>query len=208
MAPVVSDAVSRREARMRGAARSLFLELGYRVSMDAVAQRAGVSKQTVYAHFGDKQQLFKCVVLQMLESDAPPPGDDGELRDDLVAFARAHLTNIYRADSVAACRMLIGEAARFPAEALALYEAAAARIQVRLKARLSRAVGSGQLRDVDLQSAADLLLGMLDGTDHHRRLFGLAGRDGVEIDDWSDFAVDAFLRAFSIEFATSTRKQS
>jgi len=205
MRSALENTVSKREKRMREAARTLFLELGYRVSMDAVAQRAGVSKQTVYAHFGGKPQLFKSVVEEMLESHTATAGVDGDLRVDLLAFARTHLAHIYQADSIAACRMLIGEAARFPAEAQALYETAAERIQEQLRTRLAQALQAGQLRDVDAPMAAELLLGMLDGTDHHRRLFGMAGRTSEQINSWSEFAVDGFLRAFSPEFVTSTR---
>jgi AcrR family transcriptional regulator len=45
------------------AAVELFLDDGFdRTSMDAVAERAGVSKTTVYAHYGDKVGLFRAVV--------------------------------------------------------------------------------------------------------------------------------------------------
>ena len=30
--------------------------------MDAVAQRAGVSKQTVYSHYANKEELFKACI--------------------------------------------------------------------------------------------------------------------------------------------------
>lgn len=43
-----------------------FLQSGYDgTSMDRVAQAAGVSKQTVYSHFGDKEGLFKALVEQV-----------------------------------------------------------------------------------------------------------------------------------------------
>lgn len=53
---------SKREAVL-DAAVELFLELGFdQTSMDAVAAQAGVSKTTVYAHFGDKLELFRAVI--------------------------------------------------------------------------------------------------------------------------------------------------
>ena len=37
----------------------LFSELGFaQTSMDKIAKKAGVSKQTVYSHFGSKDELF------------------------------------------------------------------------------------------------------------------------------------------------------
>lgn len=45
------------------AARQLFLRDGYeRTSVDAITTAAGVSKPTLYDHFGDKEQLFSAVV--------------------------------------------------------------------------------------------------------------------------------------------------
>ena len=48
------------------AASEMFLAEGFdRTSLDQIAQRAGVSKQTIYSHFADKEALFKaiCAVL-------------------------------------------------------------------------------------------------------------------------------------------------
>ncbi|WP_323746238.1 TetR/AcrR family transcriptional regulator [Catenulispora pinisilvae] len=51
------------------AARDLFVSQGVdRVSMDAVAARAQVSKATVYSHFGDKQRLFRAILADAAES--------------------------------------------------------------------------------------------------------------------------------------------
>src|SRR5689334_18399264 len=45
------------------AATDVFLRHGYvAASMDEVAAVAGVSKQTVYKHFGSKEQLFLAVI--------------------------------------------------------------------------------------------------------------------------------------------------
>jgi AcrR family transcriptional regulator len=43
-----------------------FLEFGYLgTSMDKIAQTAGVSKQTLYSHFGDKEGLFKALIYEV-----------------------------------------------------------------------------------------------------------------------------------------------
>src|SRR3954447_25758214 len=51
------------------AARDLFVREGVdRVSMDAVAARAVVSKRTVYDYFGDKRSLFLAILSDVSES--------------------------------------------------------------------------------------------------------------------------------------------
>ena len=45
---------------------SQFLQDGYLgASMDRIAQAAGVSKQTLYSYFGDKQSLFQALIRQV-----------------------------------------------------------------------------------------------------------------------------------------------
>ncbi|MGR5119981.1 TetR/AcrR family transcriptional regulator [Vibrio astriarenae] len=51
------------------AAGKLFTEVGYAVSMDQIAKAANVSKQTVYAHFKTKDELFETCVKTRCESN-------------------------------------------------------------------------------------------------------------------------------------------
>ncbi|GIF69409.1 TetR family transcriptional regulator [Asanoa ishikariensis] len=49
------------------AARAAFLREGYNVGMEAIARSAGVSKVTIYNHFGNKEALFIAVVGDALD---------------------------------------------------------------------------------------------------------------------------------------------
>lgn len=113
------------------AAREAFLAGGYAgTSMDDVAASAGVSKQTVYAHFSDKARLFH----ELIESDiATSDGarhplvttlaDTDDLERDLVIFARAHVADVMQPHLLRLRRMLMAEAERFPELAAAWYDA-------------------------------------------------------------------------------------
>ncbi|WP_406060344.1 TetR/AcrR family transcriptional regulator [Streptomyces sp. NBC_01077] len=72
-APTGPRAARKRQAVVR-AARDLFLREGFGVGMDAIAAEAGVSKVTVYNHFGSKEALFTAVVAGVLDE---PLGDGG-----------------------------------------------------------------------------------------------------------------------------------
>src|SRR5882672_10425355 len=58
----------RKHAAIAAAALVLFARDGYeRTSVDAIAAEAGVSKRTVYSHYGDKENLFLSVVRETYE---------------------------------------------------------------------------------------------------------------------------------------------
>ncbi|HUR05833.1 MAG TPA: TetR/AcrR family transcriptional regulator [Nonomuraea sp.] len=57
------------------AAIQVFTDLGYaRASVDTIAAQAGVGKQTVYGHFGDKEQLFLAAIQEARSAVAGTPG--------------------------------------------------------------------------------------------------------------------------------------
>ena len=57
-----TGAFLKREQILQGATR-VFLQHGYAgTSMDRVAAEAGVSKQTIYSHFQDKEGLFTALI--------------------------------------------------------------------------------------------------------------------------------------------------
>lgn len=113
------------------AARAEFLVHGYAgTSMDEVAVRAAVSKQTVYAHFSDKSRLFD----ELIRTDiAESPGSRHSLvhtmaatehaERDLRIFARAHVADVIQPDLIRMRRLLMAEAERFPDLAAAWYHA-------------------------------------------------------------------------------------
>jgi len=62
-----SFAAVQRRQRVHAAVRELLAEQGFRISMDAVAARAGCSKQTLYAQFGSKQALLRSMIDEHLD---------------------------------------------------------------------------------------------------------------------------------------------
>lgn len=104
------------------AATDEFLAHGFTTAtMDGIAARAGVSKRTVYDHFGGKERLFRSVVdgvaarsqaiTAALRADLSTMEDPAsELEGLAVAYARG----VTRPDVIRLRRLVIREAERFP----------------------------------------------------------------------------------------------
>ncbi len=68
------------------AALELFCERGIdATSMDAIAEKSGVSKATIYKHWPDKAALCLDVLTKLHEVDSRPVFDSGDIRADLEA---------------------------------------------------------------------------------------------------------------------------
>ena len=94
-----------KRASILEAAKRLFLDQGYQgVSMDQIATAAGVSKLTVYSHFGDKETLFseaiaaKCREVLPDELFVSPP--EGPLHEQLCAIGHAFFALITSEEAI------------------------------------------------------------------------------------------------------------
>lgn len=85
----------RRQRDMLWAASDVFAAFGHDLAnMQMIAESAGVTKATFYAHFGDKAQLFRAVIeywMEELPEPSLPSEVNGELRSCLEAVAQALL---------------------------------------------------------------------------------------------------------------------
>jgi TetR/AcrR family transcriptional repressor of mexJK operon len=181
--------------RVLRAAGEAFLRSGYHASVDDIARRAGVAKQTVYHHFPSKDRLFEAAACDLakhvlVELDAGA----GKVRPALLGFARAYRKRVLGAQGLAMFRTLTAEVPRFPDLARAVYQGGAGAMVRRLAAFLQAAMEKGELRRDDPQFAAELFLSMLAGQERVRRLYGLNGAEAES--RRVPRIVDCFLRAY------------
>jgi TetR/AcrR family transcriptional repressor of mexJK operon len=153
--------------RVLRAATSSFLARGYGSSVDDIARRAGVAKQTVYQHFANKDELFKAVagdlakrVLVKLEG--------GDIRESLIRFAVEYRKRALGAQGIATFRTLVPEVPRFRALARDMYANTAGEMVRRLAGFLQQ-----KLNVPDPEFAAEMFLSMLTGHDRLKRLFAV-----------------------------------
>jgi AcrR family transcriptional regulator len=116
---VLSAVVSpKQEQILRGAMR-VFLRSGYAgTSMDRVATDAGVSKQTIYSHFRDKEGLFTALIERATIRHFQETFCSESLRGDpaimLRQIAETYFSKVVNQEYLSLFRLIIAESARFP----------------------------------------------------------------------------------------------
>src|SRR5262249_52918966 len=121
-APLPETRSTRKRKAILAAAPPVFPRKGYlRTSMDEIAALAGVSKQTVYKHFVDKEGLFNEIVTSTVNEASDPVHDEvlnladsGDLEADLRDLARRELAMVMKPQLMQLRRLVIGEVSRFP----------------------------------------------------------------------------------------------
>ncbi len=184
------------------AATEIFLERGFgAASMDAVAQRAGVSKATVYKHFGSKEQLFGAIVearcRELLAPLVIPEIRENDPQSTLRAIAERFMDLILDDRALAFYRVVIAQSVRFPELARAFYENGPGRAIKSLADYLAEENARGRLAVSDPIRAAEQFFSLLSGYVHVRALLGMEPyRQAPDLDGHIAGAVETFLRAF------------
>ncbi|MGA7938168.1 MAG: TetR/AcrR family transcriptional regulator [Kovacikia sp.] len=122
-------AISQKREQILQGAMQVFMQSGYaETSMDRVAAEAGVSKQTIYSHFQDKEGLFKALMERVtLDRFHTLFCIEGQLSEDSVrkqlseepAIVLRQIAETFvglKSDQeyISLLRVIVGESSRFP----------------------------------------------------------------------------------------------
>ncbi|MGA2210859.1 MAG: TetR/AcrR family transcriptional regulator [Acidimicrobiales bacterium] len=151
----------RRHRQIREAAIGAFLASGYEgATMEEIAARAGVSKQTVYKHFTDKEHLFADIVLSTADDMSALVGliseqlpSTTDLAGDLEHLAETFLVALMQPRVLRLRRLVISSADRFPEISSAWYEKGFERVLGALASSF-RALADRDLLVIDDEMAA------------------------------------------------------
>jgi TetR/AcrR family transcriptional repressor of mexJK operon len=184
--------------RILEAALEVFLEHGWQSSLDTIAERAGVARQTLYNHFPSKEALFAEAGKACSASLAVTLEDDqGSLRERLIAFSRAFRAKVMSEQGLAMCRMMIAEAPRFPDLTKMMFDAGPGATRKRLAAVLAGAMEKNEIKKDDPDFAAEILLALLGGFSRTEKLCTNFSETEAENEKSVQRIVDIFLRAFA-----------
>lgn len=192
-----------KRAAILAAAKALFLDHGFEgVSMDQIAARAGVSKLTVYSHFGDKDALFIDAVESHCDEQVPTalftPAPHQPLAERLAGIARAVYALMASPEAVSGFRLMCASLRADSALADRFWSAGAGHLQSGFAALLARRTAAGELAVEDPALAASQFFALLRGDLHPRLVMGCDALAGFDVEAHIQATVDTFLRAYAV----------
>jgi len=151
-----------RDEAILTAALDLLQQRGYRdLTIESVAEQAGVGRPTIYRRWPSKPALVVAALARSTRL-AVPPVDTGSLRRDLIALQRHRLELMSTSASRRVTAGLIGDLAADPELAESYVREYLAPRRAVVWEVLQRGVDRGELDpDIDLAFAYDLLAGPL-----------------------------------------------
>ncbi|MCW2522401.1 MAG: transcriptional regulator, TetR family [Frankiales bacterium] len=145
------------------ATRDLLTIGGYeRLTIEAIAARAGVGKQTVYRWWPSKAAIVaEAVLAGVIGGPSTVLDDTGDIAADLGSWIQQMTSGLGDPQAGALTRALTVASAERETDAERLYEKSVAPLRDNLLRRLSGAASAGQIRpDADLEAVADAIMGV------------------------------------------------
>jgi AcrR family transcriptional regulator len=147
------------------AALEVFGECGLaNARLQDIAERAGVSKGTIYLYFPNKEELFREMIRQTAVAaieraeQANVPGTPG---NQLLAFMRGYWAFVRSPVFITIYRLVLGELHQFPDLAKFYADEVVARGQKLIGGIIRRGIDEGEFRDIDPMVAARMVVALI-----------------------------------------------
>jgi AcrR family transcriptional regulator len=176
-------------------------ERGLAAPMSAIAHHAGVSKQTVYNHYGSKAELMRALMQRRVESitaSLREPGAVDNPTEALEAYARSVLETVITTKSHSMMRVIILGSGEMPDIAQEVFEAGPLNARRQLAAFLETETRLGRMKVEDFDQAAEFFSGMVMGHSQLRSLLRLpSDKSQEQFGRLAREAAERFMRAYA-----------
>lgn len=183
------------------AAFDLFVELGFQATtMDKVAQRAKISKLSIYRHFENKEALFSAAIAARCHQFAPQAlfeGCEGSAEDQLMAVGSSLLRTLLSPDVRSVEAMIMADKTNQKVLSQRQYEVGPAHVIARIEALLRQLHAKAVLNVPDPHQSARLFAALIKGSDLLiiARFNEARAEDDNEIESYCRSAVTMFIAA-------------
>ena len=185
------------------AATELFTEQGYHAtSMILIAKRADVSKQTVYSHFGSKEDLFSAAIKQ--KCDASLMLDFASLtlenpKEALLTIAKRFFAMVTSKEAIAVHKICAYESKTYPQLSELFYQAGPERLTAEMAKLLAELDARQMLTIEEPYFAAVQFLHLMRGEAWMRVEFNTQKQiSPQEVEAYLTNSVDLFIRGYRV----------
>jgi AcrR family transcriptional regulator len=183
------------------AAGELFLELGFQATtLDKVAQRAKVSKLSIYRHFENKEALFSAAIAAHCRRFVPmklSEGAEGSAEDQLMAMGVSLLRTLLSPNVRSLEAMIMADTTNRTSLSRLQYDAGPAYVIAQIEALLRQLHAKGVLNVPEPRQSARLFAALIKGSDLLTivRFDEARAEDDDEIDSYCRSAIAMFVAA-------------
>ncbi|WP_038914411.1 TetR/AcrR family transcriptional regulator [Dickeya zeae] len=183
------------------AASELFVELGFQATtMDKVAQRAKISKLSIYRHFENKEALFSAAIAAHCHQFSPQAlieSVGGSAEDQLIAVGSSLLRTLLSPEVLSVEAMIMADKTNQKSLSKLHYEAGAAYVIAQIEALLRQLHAKAVLNVPDPLRSARLFGALIKGSDllTIARFDEARAEDDNEIESYCRSAVEMFIAA-------------
>jgi len=183
------------------AAYELFVELGFQAAtLDKVAQRAKISKLSIYRHFENKEALFSAAMVARCQQFAPQDlfeGLEGSAEEQLIAAGSSLLRTLLSPDVRSVEAMIMADKTNQKSLSKLHYEAGPVHVIAQIEALLRRLHARKVLNVPNPLQSARLFAALFKGSDllMSARFDEARANDDNEIESYCRSAVTMFIAA-------------
>lgn len=184
-----------------GVACDLFVELGFQATtLDKVAQRAKISKLSIYRHFDNKEALFGAAIAAHCRQFAPLSlieDIEGSAEDQLMTVGSALLRTLLSPDVRSVEAMITADPANQKTLGALHFEAGPAHVIAQIEALLRQLHAKAVLYVPDPHQSARLFAALIKGSDllMIARFDEARANEDTEIETYCRSAVEMFVAA-------------
>ncbi len=193
--------VAKTEAILDAAAAAM-AERGLAAPLEEIARRAGVSKQTIYNHYGSKAELLRALMERRVDAITAAldmPGAEEHPEAALAGFARTMLAGLLDPNAPALMRVIALGAGEAPDLARTFYSAGPRSNRARLAQFLDLETRAGRLNVPDPALAAEFFIGMVVSSSQLAVILGLTpDLAKADVDAVAAEAAKRFVRAYAV----------
>lgn len=184
------------------AATLLFIEKGYAAtSMDLIAKESGVSKQTIYSHFIDKEELFLLAIGDECKNFTLKNLSTGEIkciRHFLIGVANKYLDMVTSKEAVALHRLCAYECRTYPNLSQLFYDAGPSKLIKDLSKLMRKLHDEGYLAVDNTYFAALQFMQAIRGEFSIQEEFNIRKKiSDKDKQDYIEVTIDMFLSAYA-----------